>query len=150
MQRQYAEAKAEALSYILLAMVVMLVSYAFWSHWTIANLPMEETRQLGALVRAAPALIAALVVPLMLWAIVCGKLRLADVMRRHWMIFSLAAVGVCAIVASASLLLLDDGYQWGAQDSVIATVLLIPVAVICIGLVGYAVTVRFSGKVGSH
>lgn len=150
MHRYYEEAKAAALSYILLAMVAMLVCYALWSHWTIANLPMEETRQLGALVRAAPALIAALVVPLMLWAIVCGKLRLADVMRRHWMIFSHAAVGVCAIVASASWLLLDDGYQWGAQDRVIATVLLIPVAVICIGLVGYAVTVRSSGKVGSH
>lgn len=150
MQRQYAEAKAEALSYILLAMVVMLVCYAFWSHWTIATLPMEETRQLGALVRAAPALIAALVVPLMLWAIVCDQLRLVDVVRRHWMIFSLTAVGVCAIVASASWLLLDDGYQWGAQDRVIATVLLIPVAVICTGLVGYAVTVGSSGKVGSH
>ncbi len=150
MHKRYAEAKAEALSYILLAVVVMLVCYAFWSHWSITNLPIEGIHQRGALVRAAPALLAALIVPLILWAIACGRLRLTDVMRRHWMIFSLAAAGVCAIVASASWLLLDDGYQWGAQDRVMATVLLVPVAVICTGLVGYALTVRSAGKAGSR
>lgn len=150
MHKHYAEAKAEALSYILLAVVVMLVCYAFWSHWSIANLPIEDIRQRGALVRAAPALTAALVVPLMLWAIACGRLRLTDVMRRHWMLYSLAAVGACAIAASASWLLLDDGYQWGAQDRVMATIMLVPVAVICTGLAGYAVTVRLASKAGSR
>ena len=150
MQSNYSEARAEALSYILLALVMILGSYALWSHWSIASLPAEDASQLGAVVRSAPALLAVLIVPLMLWAIGSGNLQLWSVFRKHWLVFSLAAAGVCAIVGSAFWLLLEDAYQWGAQDSVVAAILLVPVTMLCIGFAGCAVAARFDGRAGSR
>ena len=150
MQSNYSEARAEALSYILLALVMILGSYALWSHWSIASLPAEDASQLGAVVRSAPALLAVLIVPLMLWAIGSGNLQLWSVFRKHWLVFSLAAAGVCAIVGSVFWLLLEDAYQWGAQDSVVAAILLVPVTMLCIGFAGCAVAARFDGSAGSR
>ena len=53
MQKHFA--KARALSYILLGIVAALGFYALWSHWHIVTLPAEEARQLGVIVRGAPA-----------------------------------------------------------------------------------------------
>ena len=124
--------------------------YALWSHWSITSLSAEDASQLGAVVRGAPALLAVLIVPLMLWAIGSGNLRLWSVIRKHWLVFSLAAAGVCAILGSAFWLLLEGAYQWGAQDSVVAAILLVPVTVLCIGLAGCAVAARLDGRAGSR
>lgn len=150
MQSNYSEARALALCYILLAVVLMLVVYALWSHWSIASLPVEDASQLGAVVRSAPALLAVLAVPLMLWAIGSGNLQLWGVIRKHWLVFSLAAAGVLIIAGSAFWLLLEGSYRWGAQDNVLAAILVVPVTVLCIGLAGCAVAARFDGRAGSR
>lgn len=150
MQSNYSEARALALSYILLVVVLILGGYALWSHWSIASLPAEDASQLGAVVRSAPALLAVLIVPLMLWAIGSGNLQPWHVIRKHWLVFSLVAAGVCAIVGSAFWLLLEGAYQWGAQDSVVAAIMLVPVTVLCIGLAGCAVAARLDGRAGSR
>ena len=149
MHQCYAHARAEALSYILLAVVLLLACYALWSHWYIASLPLDEMHQHGILARGAPALIAALVIPLMLWAIGCGGLGLKNVMRKHWITFALTAVGVSAILASTLQLLLAPGYQWGAQDGFIATVLIVPVVVLGAGIIGCAITAGLARSAGS-
>jgi hypothetical protein len=150
MQSDYSEARAQALSYILLTVVLILGGYALWSHWSIANLPTEDASQLGAVVRSAPAILAVLTVPLMLWAISSGKLQLWYVVRKHWLVFALTAVGVCAIMGSAFWLLLEGTYQWGAQDNVLAAILMVTLTVLCIGFAGYAVAAWFNGRAGSR
>jgi drug/metabolite transporter (DMT)-like permease len=127
-----------------------LIVHALWSHWSIASLQAEEARQLGLAVRSAPALRALIAVPLLLWAIHCSNRQLLRTIRKHWLVFSLAAAGVCAIVGSAFWLLLEDAYQWGAQDSVVAAILLVPVTMLCIGFAGCAVAARFDGRAGSR
>ena len=143
MQPNYSEARAYALSYILLAVVLILSSYALWSHWSIASLQVEEASQLGLAVRSAPALLALIAVPLPLWAIHCSNRQLLRVIRQRWLIFSLVAAGVCGIFGSALWLLREGTYQWGAQDGVVATILLVPLAVLSVGAVGYGIAVIF-------
>ena len=150
MQPNYSEARAHALSYILLAVVSILSSYALWSHWSMASLQAEEARQLGLAVRSAPALLALIAVPLLLWAIHCSNRQLLRVMRKHWLIFSLVAAGVCGIFGSALWLLREGTYQWGAQDAVVATIMLVPLVVLSVGAVGYGIAVRLDDRAGSR
>lgn len=149
MQEHYAEAKAKAITYVLLAVVLILSSYALWSHWTIASLQTEEASQLGLAVRGAPALLVLIAVPLLLWAIHCSNRQLRRVIRQHWRIFSLIAACVCAIVGSALWLLWNGTYQWGVQDTVVAKILLIPLAVLSFSAVGYGLAAKFDGRAGS-
>jgi len=98
--------------------VAALGCYALWSHWHIVTLPAEEARQLGVIVRGAPALLAVLIVPLMLSAVANGNLLLFGSIRKHWLIFSLAAAGMSLIVCSASWLLFEGAYQRAAQGRI--------------------------------
>lgn len=135
MHDSFAEAKAEALSYVLLAVVLILACFALWSHWSIASLSVEEAVMLGGLVRGAPALLALIAVPLLLWAIHCSSRQLLRVMRKHRLIFSLVVAGMCGIFGSALWLLVCGNYQWGTQDSVLVKILLVPVFVFGLGAV---------------
>jgi len=133
MHDNFAEAKAEALSYILLAVVLILACFALWSHWSIASLSVEEAVMLGGLVRGAPALLALITVPLLLWAIHCSSRQLLRVVCKHRLIFSLVVTGMCGIFGSALWLLVYGNYQWGAQDRVLAKILLVPAFVFVLG-----------------
>ncbi|MBA4290256.1 MAG: hypothetical protein C0439_14905 [Pseudomonas sp.] len=73
MHDSLAEAKAEALSYILQAVVLILVCFTLWAHWSIASLSVEEAVMLGGLVIGALALLALIAVPLLLAAIHCSS-----------------------------------------------------------------------------
>ncbi len=148
MQPLYAEARALALSYLLLACVLLLGGYAFWSHWYIATLP-GEAGQLGAAVRGAPASLTALTVPLLLWAIASsGKGTLKSMIHQHRLLYALVAGVVCAITISAAWLLLDAPYQWGAQDRVVVTIMLVPLTLLGIGVAGYAIAARIDSRTG--
>ena len=150
MQSDYSEARAHALSYILLAVVLILSSYAVWSYWSVASLQPEEARHLGMAVRSAPALLALIAVPMLLWAIHCSTRQLLTAIRRHWLIFSLVASGICGIFGSAFWLLLQDSYQWGVQDSVVAAILLVPMTMLCLGVAGCIVAARVDGRARSR
>lgn len=136
MHDNFAEAKAEALSYILLVVVLILVCYAFWSHQSIASLPVEEAAMLGVVVRGAPALLALIAVPLLLWAIHCSSRPLIKFACKHRFMFSLVIAGVCCIFGSATWLLVGGNYESGIQDSVVAKILLVPLLVLVFGAIG--------------
>lgn len=139
MHDSFQEAKAEALSYILLAVVLILACYALWSHWSIASLSVEEAVMMGEVVRGAPALLALIFVPLMLWAIHCSSRQLLRVVCKHRLIFSLVVAGMCGIFGSALWLLVCGNYQWGPQDSVLAKILLVPVFVFALGVAAFGI-----------
>ncbi len=150
MQPNYSEAIAHAITYILLVVVLILSGYALWSHWSIASLQAEEASQLGFAVRSAPALLALIAVPLLLWAIHCSNRQLPRVIRKRWLIFSLVAVCVCAILGSGMWLLLAGTYQWGAQDGTVAAIVLVPVVVLGIGAVGYGIAAMLDKSAASR
>ena len=103
--------------------------------------------QLGAAVRGAPALLTALAVPLLLWAIASsGEGTLKSMILQHRMLYALVAGVVCAITISAVWLLLDVPYQWGAQDWVVAAIMLVPLTLLGIGVAGYSIAAKIDSR----
>lgn len=150
MRSKTSEIKALATTYILLFLLLMLNGYALWTHWYLASLPLEESRQHGIFVRGAPALLMLMVVPPMLVIIANFAGQLRTLVRQHWKISSLITLGALAILANSISLLLAEPHQLGAADRVVGAILLIPLTMLVVVSVGFRMIVMLDKRTTSR